>query len=147
MLRLLTAFGLVMALMAPARAASALADPAPTIEHPRRIVMSLSERDPARIETVLNNIGNLQRFYGADYVRIALVAYGPGLDALLKDLSGVKDRIQSLVAIDVEVEACGNTLAALHREPKDLIEGVKLVPAGLAEIVERQVAGWVYVRP
>jgi uncharacterized protein len=146
--RLLIAFGLALVLVAPSRAAeTGLADPQPTIDHPRRIVMTMSEADPKRIDAVLNNVGNIQKFYGADQVRIALVVYGPAIEAVLKDESKVKPRIEGLVAINVEVEACNNTLTAYHKTPADLIEGVKLVPSGLPEVVERQLRGWIYVRP
>ncbi len=146
--RLLVAFSLAFLLVAPARAADTeLSDPKPSIDHPRRIVMTMSEAEPKRIDAVLTNVGNIQKFYGADYVRIALVVYGPAIEAVLKDKSKVAPRIQGLVAIDVEIEACGNTLAAYHKTPADLIEGVKLVPSGLPEVVERQLRGWVYVRP
>ena len=59
----------------------------------------------------------------------------------------MRARIAGLLAIEVEVLACGATLIALKRSPADLIEGVRVVPNGLPEIVERQVAGWYYVRP
>jgi intracellular sulfur oxidation DsrE/DsrF family protein len=38
-------------------------------------------------------------------------------------------------------------MEATDREPAELIEGVTYVQAGIAEIVERQLDGWVYVRP
>lgn len=122
-------------------------DPQPSISHPRQVVISLSERDPARINEVISNVGNIQKFYGADNVRIALVVYGPGIHALLRNESTVKARIAGLLAIDVEVLACGATLDSMHRSSRDLLDGVKTVPNGLPEIVERQVRGWFYVHP
>jgi intracellular sulfur oxidation DsrE/DsrF family protein len=119
----------------------------PTIDHPRRIVLSLSERDPVRVNEVIGNIGNIQRYYGTDNVRIALVVFGPGVRALLKDESSVKPRIAGLVSIGVEVLACAATMASLHKTQTDLVDGVRIVPNGIPEIVERQARGWIYVRP
>jgi intracellular sulfur oxidation DsrE/DsrF family protein len=125
----------------------ALSNPQPTIDHPRKIVLSLSERDPLRVTEVIGNVGNIQRFYGADEVQLALVVYGPGVHALLRDESQVADRIAGLIAIGVEVEACQATLTTLNKDAKDLLPGVRVIPNGIPEIVERQVAGWIYVRP
>ena len=119
----------------------------PTMDHPREVVLSLSERDPARVDEVLSNIGNIQKFYGTDNVRIELVVYGPGVHAVLKDESKVQARIRSLVAIGIDISACKATLDTLHKSTTDLIAGVKVVPNGIPEIIERQAHGWIYVRP
>ncbi len=126
---------------------SALADPKPSLSHPRKIVMSLSESELPRINEVIGNVGNIQKFYGADNVDIALVAYGPGIRAVLKSSSPVKSRIDGLLAIGINVLACKATLDSMHKSPADLIPGVQTVPNGLPEIVELQLLGWVYIRP
>lgn len=128
-------------------AETVLADPKPSIESPRRIVFSLVESDPARVNAVLTNIGNVQKFYGIDNVEIVVVAYGPGLRPLLKDETSVRARIEGLMAINVEFLACGATMETLHKSATDLIDGVDVVPNGLPEIVERQLRGWVHLRP
>lgn len=140
--------------MAPGRlhaqsfgAAPSLASPAPTLDHPRKIVMSLSTANVARQREIINNIANTQRYYGADYVRIALVVYGPGIHAVLKGDSKVPAQIEGLVSIGVQVLACNNTLRTIHRSPSDLLAGVGLVPNAIPAIVEREAAGWIYVRP
>ena len=122
------------------------ASPAPSIDHPRKIVLSLSESDLSRVNEVIGNVGNIQKFYGADDVRIALGAYGPGLRAILKG-SPVADRIKSLVAIGVEVVACGATMEAMHLGKGSVIQGVTVTANGIPYIVEHELGGWVYVRP
>lgn len=124
-----------------------ISSPAPTFNHPRKIVLSLSERDPARVNEVIGNVGNIQRFYGADNVRIALVVYGPGIHSVLRAESTVTDRIKGLLAIGVNVLACDATLQTLKKTPSDLIPGVQVVTNGIPEIVELQTRGWIYVRP
>jgi intracellular sulfur oxidation DsrE/DsrF family protein len=123
------------------------ASPAPTMNHPRKIVLSLSERDPARVNEVISNVGNVQKFYGADNVQIALIAYGPGVHALLMKDSTVRPRIASLIAIGIDVLACDATLQSLHFGAADVIPGVRIIPNGIPAIVELQVAGWYYVHP
>lgn len=145
MVAVLLALGPVLA--GAARAEPGMADPPPSIDHPRKVLLQLSSDDPRTMNLVLNNAINLQKFYGEDRVRIAIVAFGPGLKALLKADSPVADRVSSLIHYDVAFLACGNTLTAMHRDAADLIPGVTVVPAGVAEIVERSVQGWVYVHP
>ncbi|GAC1403057.1 MAG: hypothetical protein NVSMB64_04030 [Candidatus Velthaea sp.] len=123
------------------------ASPAPSIDHPRKVVLSLSERDATRVNEILSNLGNIQKFYGTDNVRIALVVFGPGVHAVLKSESLVRARISSLLAIGVDILACDATLQTMHLTAAALIPGVKVVPNGLPEIVELQASGWYYVRP
>ncbi len=122
------------------------ASPVPSLDHPRKIVLSLSESDLSRVNEVIGEVGNIQKFYGADDVRIALVAYGPGLHAVMKT-SPVADRIQSLLAIGIEVVACGATMQSMHVGKDALVPGVEVTANGIPFIVERQLGGWVYVRP
>ena len=124
-----------------------LAEPRPSIENPRRIVVSLAEADPARANAVFSNIINVQSFYGQDHVRILVVAYGPGVRHLIAAESQVTERVQSLRAYDIEFVACGSTLDALGLGPEAVIEGVDVVPNGLPEIVELSLQGWVHLRP
>ncbi|MBF0246536.1 MAG: DsrE family protein [Alphaproteobacteria bacterium] len=124
--------------------AGTLAEPAPSIDNPRMVVLTLNEKDDKRVNAVLSNAINIQKFYGADNVMIAIVAYGPGIWSVLAD-SPVKARVESLMMYDVEFIACGNTLESIHRD--DLLEGVERVQAGLPEIIERRLSGWVDLNP
>lgn len=123
-----------------------MAEPAPSFDNPRRIVVSLSEKDEERVNAVLNNVANVHKAYGIDNVNLAVVAYGPGIWALLQD-GPVRARIESLMKYDIEFIACGNTLDSIHKTDADLIAGVTRVQAGLVEIVERRLSGWVDIRP
>ena len=122
------------------------ADPQPDINNPRRIVISLSEDEPKRISAVLSNIVNIQKYYDAAQVKLAVIAYGPGIAAVFSD-SPVAQRIAGLQDLDVEFIACGATLDTLKKTPADLLPEVKMVPNGLPEIVERSLTGWVHLRP
>lgn len=130
----------------PLTAAATMAEPEPDFDNPRKIVVSLSEKDPKRVNAVLNNVMNIQKFYEQDFVKLAVVAYGPGIWSVLKD-SPVKARIESMQQYEIEFVACGNTLDAIHKSEDALIEGVGWVRAGLPEIVERRLSGWVDLKP
>lgn len=124
-----------------------LADPKPSVETPRRIVVSLSEADPARANAIFSNLVNIQGFYGQDLVEILVVAYGPGVRHLLRNESQVAERVASLQAYDIAFVACGATLDTLGVPPEQALEGVQVVQNGLPEIIERQLQGWVHLRP
>lgn len=132
------------ALSAPAGAM--MAEPQPGFDNPRQVVISLSEKDETRVNAILNNVANIQKAYGIDNVQLAVVAYGPGIWSVLAD-SPVRARVESLQKYGVEFVACGNTLDSIHKTDADLIADVARVQAGLVEIVERRLSGWVDIKP
>ena len=138
---------LFIAVAGPARAETELSDPKPGMDNPRQIVLALNNNDENAVNNILFNVVNIQKFYGQENVEIAVVGYGAGVRNFLTGDSKVADRIQSLVMYDVQFIACGNTLNAIGRKSEELIDGVDLVTAGLPEIVERQLRGWIYLRP
>lgn len=147
---LFVALSLCLVLARPAAAEfleTELAEPRPDFAEPRRILLQLSSGDEGRINGVLSNAINLQEFYGMDNVQVAIVVFGPGMKALYKDDSPVRDRVESLLKYGIEFIGCRNTMDATGRGPDDLIDGVDFVQAGIAEIVERQLDGWSYIRP
>jgi len=127
-------------------ALATMADPEPDFDNPRQVVVSLNEKDEKRVNAVLNNVMNIQKAYGADYVKLAVVAYGPGIWSILKD-SPVRARVESMLMYEIEFVACGNTLDAIHKTEADMIKGVTWTRAGLVEIVERRLSGWVDLKP
>ena len=144
----ITAVLMVLLVGLPAAAAETrLADPRPNPDNPRKIMLQLTSRDKRDMNNLLFNVVNIQKFYGIDNVRIAVVAYSGGMQALYRTTSPVAERIQSLLHYDVEFVACGNTMTATGHAKGDLIAGVKMVTAGIPEIVERTLSGWVYIRP
>lgn len=131
----------------PAVADTELSAPLPTPDSPRRILLQLTSDDPKDINNLLYNAVNLQKFYGQDNVEIAVVAFGAGMRALYKKTSPAVERVQSLMKYDVAFIGCGNTMEATGHTKADLIDGVEVVTAGIAEIVERSLHGWTYIRP
>mgnify|MGYP003972524735 CR=1 FL=1 len=124
-----------------------LSDPKPDMDNPRQIVLALTTKDEAAVNNLLFNVVNIQKFYGQENVEIAVVGYGAGVRSFLKAESKVAERIQSLQLYDIRFIACGNTLDAIGKERTELLDGIEHVQAGLPEIVERQLRGWIYLRP
>lgn len=110
------------------------------------VVMQVSDNNPALWNLTLNNAKNLQQALGKDNVDIEIVAYGPGLN-MLKFESEVANRLTDAEKSGVTLVACGNTMKAQKVTEKDLHSGVKVVPGGVIEIMEKQEAGWAYIKP
>jgi intracellular sulfur oxidation DsrE/DsrF family protein len=47
----------------------------------------------------------------------------------------------------VEFIACNNTMKTYDIKEKELLKDVEIVTAGIVEIIERQLDGYIYVRP
>ncbi|HUP08789.1 MAG TPA: DsrE family protein [Caldimonas sp.] len=111
-----------------------------------RVVVQVSDADPARWNLVLNNVANLQQDLGAANVEIEVVAYGPGLGMLKLD-AVTNSRVADAAKSGVRIAACENTMRAQNVARADMHPAVAYVPAGVVEIVRRQQEGWAYLRP
>ena len=111
-----------------------------------RIVVQVSDADPAKWNLALNNVKNVQEELGADKVDIEIVAYGPGIGMLRFD-APTNSRITEVVKSGVAVVACENTMRAQKIGVADMHPGLRYVRAGVVQIVRRQQEGWAYVRP
>ena len=70
----------------------ALVLPALALAQPYKVVMQVSDADPAKWNLALNNARNIQSDLGASNVEVEIVAYGPGI-GMLKAESPVAYRI------------------------------------------------------
>ncbi len=111
-----------------------------------RVVIQVSDNDPARWNLALNNARNLQADLGAANVEIEIVAYGPGLN-MVKTGSAVSNRIDEAVLGGTNIVACENTMANQKVAKEQILPGVNYVGAGVVEIMRRQQQGWSYLRP
>jgi len=121
------------------------ADKAPAAK-PLRVVVQVSDSDPARWTLALNNVRNIQKDVGADKVEVEMVAFGPGL-GMLKEDAPTAIRVEEAIGAGVKVLACRNTMEAQKLSEKDLVLGVGTVQAGVVEIIRKQSEGWSYLRP
>lgn len=85
--------------------------------------------------------------------KIVFVAYGPGIDFLLEDAEDKRGNpyapaVLGLVEQDVEFRVCQGTLDARGFAREDLLDAVKVVPSGIAEIARLQIReGYAYLKP
>lgn len=119
----------------------------PFAEH--RIVLQLSDKDPAKQGLVISVANNLLKFYDPDKVAIVVVAFGPGIDLLRPD-NGNRKRVESLVAQGVRFDVCLNTVDTIERETGKRPEFIPVatpVQVGVGQILLLTENGYTLVRP
>ena len=112
-----------------------------------RAVFHIDEGSLAKANTVFHNVQNLLDDLGADEVEAAVLANGEGVKALLQKPNVHRALIRRLAGRGVQLLACENSLRFLELSEDDLLEPVRVVPAGVSELVKKQAKGWAYVRP
>lgn len=143
------ALGAVCLCCAAALPTQASEAPDDSLEPKHKMVIQVNSDDQNTQQIALNNAVNLQTALGMDNVALEVVAYGPGLSLFTKQ-SPASQRVASLAQQNIHFSACGNTIkkitAKTGKEPV-LVEGVKVVPAGVLRIMELQEQGYSYLRP
>ena len=141
---------LTLALLSPIALSAKMkfSDPKPTFDNPRRWLIKLNTSDIHVVNHTLGGIFNVLKEYPSDTLKVAVVAYGNGMRALKKDYDKkTLSRIKSLMDYDVEFVACKNTMATMGWTKKDFIDNLTYVQAGIAEVIEKKVAGWIEMTP
>ena len=115
-----------------------------------KVVLQISDGDPARQTLVLNVANNLINHYGAESVDVEIVAFGPGLAILFADNPNTS-RIDSLADnAGVRFAACSNTIAAVTRqrgEAPQLTPKATQVDAGVVRIMDLTAQGYTLIKP
>lgn len=126
--------------------ALALAPAAGGAQERQRLVLQVSDNDPAKWNLALNNAQNVRAELGEQKVEVEIVAYGPGL-AMLRAESKVADRLAQALDNGVGLLACEITMKNAKVGRDDMYGGIGFVNAGVVHIMQRQREGWAYVRP
>jgi len=140
--------GFIASVVAVACLAFAAAAPAqsPQASARSKVVLQVSDSDPAKWNLALNNAKNIQTDLAPPNVDIEIVAYGPGIGMLKAD-SVVGNRVDEAIAAGVKVVACENTMRAQKLTQTDMLNKISYVQAGVVEIMQKQQQGWAYIRP
>ena len=141
-----------MILFASLFAETELTEPKPSMLNPRKFVFPISTSDESEISHLLSSVSNVVKFYGVNKCEVVIVAYSKGIKTLEKEPKffdkEIQKRLKSLMMYEsVEFIACHNTMKTYDIKKKDLLKDVEVVTAGIVEIIERQLAGYIYVRP
>jgi len=127
-------------------AESTFSDPQPTFDEPRKVAIQLYDSDLEKVNHNLSTIYNILKEYPEESLKVVVIAYGNGVRALKKDYDAhTLTRINSLMEYDVEFIVCRNTMETMNWTEKDFIDDVSYAQAGIVELIERQVDGYIGV--
>ena len=114
---------------------------------PIKVVFHIDEMPKWKL--LLNNVANLMKsFDETDVKTIEVLANSEAVKAYAEDRFG-----DTLLAMDhlakqgVRFVACNNALNRLQIAKEKLYPFVDIVPAGVRELVDRQMDGYAYIKP
>jgi uncharacterized protein len=113
---------------------------------PARLVIQVSDAEPAKWNLALNNAKNVQEELGAKNVEIEIVAYGPGLGMLKKD-AVTSGRVEEASMAGIKIVACENTMRNQKLTRADIHSSAGYANSGVVQLMSRQSQGWSYIRP
>jgi len=108
-----------------------------------KVVFQLSNNDTFVQKSLIRQLSNLLE--AIDGISIEVVAHGYGIDLLLGN-SPFKNNISMLRNKGVDFLVCERTLQHEKFDPSGLLNFTKVVPAGVAHIIQRQSEGWSYIK-
>lgn len=115
-----------------------------------KVVLQISDGDPAKQTLILNVANNMLKHYGPDKVDIEIVAFGPGLRLMFAENAN-SGRVQSLAGSGVRFAACTNTMKKMTKlregDAPKLHENASMVGGGIVRIVDLVKKGYILVKP
>ncbi|AWR94196.1 DsrE family protein [Acidianus brierleyi] len=106
-----------------------------------KVVVQVSDNSRAlqAMKSVLNLRNDIKD------AEIEVVFHQDAIRSLIKGNEN-ENTINELFKNNVAVVGCRNSMTALGIKDEQLIEGIKIVTAGVGEIVRKQSEGWIYLR-
>ncbi|MBK9689483.1 MAG: DsrE family protein [Saprospiraceae bacterium] len=109
-----------------------------------KVVFQFTLADSMQQKAFSNQLKNLRKHWPD--AQIEVVAYNQGIDFLMTKRTRHHDIIADLKKAGVRFVVCQNTMNQRNIKEDELIEEAEIVPAGIAEIVEKQEQGWSYIK-
>jgi uncharacterized protein len=110
-----------------------------------KAIIQLTSDDIDVHRSMIRQIGNL-RAHLAHAVDVRIVCHGASLPFCIATGNAFTDEILALLNQHVTIAACRNMLASNGVSSDELIEGIEIIPSGIAELVVLQQEGWSYVK-
>lgn len=109
-----------------------------------KVVFQFTLADSMQQKAFSNQLKNLRKHWPDAQVEV--VAYNQGIDFLMTKRTRHHDIIAELKGKGVRFVVCQNTMNQRNIKADELIPEAEIVPAGIAEIVEKQEQGWSYIK-
>ncbi|AGB16112.1 hypothetical protein Halru_1504 [Halovivax ruber XH-70] len=111
-----------------------------------RTVVHLIQDDAEDRKSALAITKNLTEDDSVELDAVAVVAQGPGIEAVRND-AAVSEHVESLLDDGVSITACQNTMDMHDLTEADLVDGIQTAPSGVGELTRLQSDGYAYIRP
>jgi intracellular sulfur oxidation DsrE/DsrF family protein len=111
-----------------------------------RVVVHVDEASADRQHLALGNVANLLDDAASAGAEIEIVFNGPAISVVSTE-SRLAGDLSALRARGVGLLACRNSMVSAGLSSEGLMDGVSVIPSGIAHLVRRQHDGWAYVRP
>ncbi len=112
---------------------------------PVKIVFDVTSSDTKVHQSTVRHVKAMSQAYPNSQFEV--VMYSGAIEMVLKDKSVVAEDLGALVKKDnVDFVICQGTMKRYKAKDSDLIPGVRSVPDGILEIVEKQQQGWSYIK-
>lgn len=95
----------------------------------------------------LQNIANLILAFGKTQITVELLVNGEAVMAFLESEQSTRPLMLELRQRGVIFALCAHSLHHANLKKEDLVDFVTIVPSGVAELVDKQVQGWAYIKP
>lgn len=113
-----------------------------------RMLLQVSENSVDKLNVALNNAMNVQEVFGPENIEVELVVFGDGVNTLKYYAPiPIADKVEEATAEGLRIVVCEIAMRSHKLRPSDMLEEVRYVQSGVAELVEKQTEGWSYIRP
>ena len=109
-----------------------------------KIVFQLSTDDTLAHKALMKQLNNITSV--APDTKIEVVCHGPGLNMLINLKTTVLPKIREMQKRDIQFVACEFSIKERNVDRATIIQEAGFVKAGIIEIVEKQEAGWSYIK-
>ena len=109
-----------------------------------KIIWEMPGGDTAQQRVLFNQLNNV--LTAAPDTKIEVVFHNNAVYALLKDTGYFKSQIAALYKKGIVFAVCNNSLKKRNINPARVIAEAIIVSVAILEIVQKQEAGWVYIK-
>ena len=110
-----------------------------------KIIFDVTSNDEGVHKSTIRHIKAMSKNY--PHGQFEIVMYSGAMNMVLKNKSTVAKDLEELAKKDnVDFVICEGTMRRHKTEKGQLIEGVRSVPDGILEIVQKQQDGWGYIK-
>jgi len=145
-MRLLPALALALSVsFGAASLAASAADPAAKPAGKYQVVFHISGPEQVLWGQALNNAASMMNNIGKENIELEVVVHGEGIGMLMLD-SPQATRVSDAMKAGVKFVACQQTMKFRKLTKDDMLPDIGYVPAGVKEILDKQRAGWQYLK-